>query len=160
MIKLQVVCSTTLPAAAAIAGENELLDVIGYGGPGRRTRGCANGDSRLRHLNSLPLALLPGYKKGIDLLLGEVIVIPVEAILEPPERTFSNSAHGHRHALLLIAHGLEFVPGKPSNSIRILPYMQRAPATAGEEPRLMIHRHVLSPSQHGSRLLGQTAVCL
>jgi hypothetical protein len=69
----------------------------------------------------LPLALLPGYEKSIDLLLGEVIVIPVEAILEPPERALSNSAYRHGHALLLVAHGLEFVSGEPTNSISRLP---------------------------------------
>jgi hypothetical protein len=31
MIKLQVVRSTALPAAAAVASENELFHVVGYG---------------------------------------------------------------------------------------------------------------------------------
>ena len=85
-------------------------------------RGTApSSDGRLCHLDSLPLALLPGYEKSIDLLLGEAIVIPVEAILEPPECAFSNLAYGHGHVLLLIAHGLEFVSGEPSNSISRLP---------------------------------------
>jgi len=71
----------------------------------------------------LPFALLPGYEKGINLMLGQAVIIPVEAILEPPERAFSNLAYSHGHALLPIAHSLEFVSGESSNSISRLPNM-------------------------------------
>lgn len=154
VIKLEIDCRSALPASPAVAGEDELSYVVRYCCARGRTYGRANRDDRLGHLDALAVSLLTGHQKCIDLLLGKVVVVPVEATLEPPVPPLSHSAHGDGNSVLPLAHVLEFFSTDLCDSICRLPDLQREPSPTREQPRLVGDRHVLDSSQHRSRLPG------
>jgi hypothetical protein len=159
VIELQIDCGAALPAPPAVPGEDELLYVVSYGRARRGARSRANSNDRLGHLNALTLSLLSGDQKCIDLLLGEIVVVPVKAILEPPVPALSDSSHGDGNALLPLAHGLELVPADLHDSIRRLPDVQREPSPTGEQPGQVGDRHVLNPSQHVVQVTWPCSFC-
>jgi hypothetical protein len=106
----------------------------------------------LRHLDALPLSLVPRDEKGVDFLTSEVVIVPVKSILEPPVAAFTHSAHGYRHTLLALSHRLELVLGNLVESVGIPPDLKSQPTAAREHPGLVANGHVLSPAQHRSRL--------
>lgn len=146
VVKLEVDCRSALPASPAVAGEDKLFYVVRYCCARGRTCGRADRDDRFGYLDALTISLLTGHQKCIDLLLGKVVVVPVEATLEPPVPPLSHSAYGDGNTVLPLAHVLELFPTDLCDSICRLPDQQREPSPTRKQPRLVGDRHILDTS--------------
>ena len=80
---------------------------------------------------------MSGHEERIDLALREVVVVRVDAQLEPPIVTFTDTSHTYRSSFGLFLHRQELLPGDFRDAIELFAYRQGQPAATTEESHLM-----------------------
>ncbi len=155
VIELQVIRCTTLSTPSRISGKDELLYVIRYPDAGGRTWSCAYCDNRLRHFNPLSFPLLPSDQQCVDLLLVQVVVVPVKALLEPPISTLTDPSERDGNAVLLLTHRSKLISADLRDPIVRFAQLHDKPSPTREKPWRMADGDIFSPSEHVSELSGR-----
>ena len=104
MVELEFYSRPATAAMPPIPGPNELLDVV----RNRTSSGClwlrADSNRRLSGRNSLLFTLMSSDEEGIDLILFKIVVVRVDAMLEPPIIALIDTTHAYRRRFRVFLH--------------------------------------------------------
>lgn len=159
MVELEFDLRPADAAPTAVSRPDELLQVVWDSTPNGRRGLPLHGDHGLRSGYLLLLALFAGYEQGVDLVWGQAVVVPVEAILEPPIDAFADLPQVDGVPALVIPHLCELVPMQlvVSDPVTVvsLANPEDNPSLTRERTWTVGDPNVLDPAQHGEKVTGR-----